>query len=193
MTSADESTGVNERREEDAVARQREQERSEPEFPGHEESDDTRVASILGDRVVASAIMVIGIALFIYALGFPRPGQPEDPGTAALPLLISGFLVVLGVMLLFNAEFGLFLPEPGTRLRTALMVVAGVIYTFLLTSLGFLLATLSFMVAGLLIMGIRSPLRLVVVPIAVSLAVYYLFTAALGVYLPSGAIEGMLP
>jgi putative tricarboxylic transport membrane protein len=193
MMSADESTGVNERRDENAASGQRVQEHTQPESPGHEESEDTRVASILGDRVVAIAVMVVGIALFIYALGFPQPGQPEDPGTAALPLLISGFLVVLGVMLLFNAELGLFLPEPGTRLRTALMVVAGVVYTFLLTALGFVLATLGFMVAGLLIMGIRSPLRLVLVPIAVTLAVYYLFTAALGVYLPSGAIEGMLP
>ncbi len=190
MMSADGSTRADEGREEEDRSLRRD---SQPDGALQEDPGDSRTRSTLGDRVFAIVVMVTGLALFVYSLGFPQPGQPEDPGTAALPLLIACFLMLLGVMLFFNAEFSVFMPEPGTRLRTVLMVVAGVVYTFLLTSLGFLLATLGFMVAGLLIMGIRSPARLVLVPIAVSLAGYYLFTAALGVYLPSGAIEGMLP
>ncbi len=153
----------------------------------------TRDGSLLGDRIIAVIVIALGAVVLFLAFGFPAPGQPEDPGTAALPRLIGGALVVLGVMLFFNCEKNIFLPEPGSRLRTGLIVVASVAYTFALTPLGFMLSSLIFMVFGLLIMGIRSILRLVLVPVIISVAVYYLFTDALGVYLPSGIIEGILP
>lgn len=153
----------------------------------------TQDGSLLGDRIIAAIVIVLGAVILFLAFGFPAPGQPEDPGTAALPRLIGGALVVLGIMLLFNSEKNIFLPEPGTRTRTGLIIVAGIAYVFALTPLGFMLSSLIFMVLALLIMGIRSILRLVLVPIIVSVAVYYLFTDALGVYLPSGIIEGILP
>ncbi|WP_420099535.1 tripartite tricarboxylate transporter TctB family protein [Corynebacterium sp.] len=149
--------------------------------------------SLLGDRIIAVTVIVLGAVVLFLAFGFPAPGQPEDPGTAALPRLIGGALVILGIMLLFNCEKNIFLPEPGSRMRTGLIVVTSVAYTFALTPLGFMLSSLIFMVIALLIMGIRSILRLVLVPVVVSVAVYYLFTDALGVYLPSGIIEGILP
>ncbi|MCJ7858194.1 tripartite tricarboxylate transporter TctB family protein [Corynebacterium kalidii] len=149
--------------------------------------------SLLGDRIIAVIVTALGAVLLFLAFGFPEPGQPEDPGTAALPRLIGGALVILGIMLLFNSERNTFLPEEGTRLRTVLIVVVGVVYALLMTPLGFMLSTLAFMVLGLLIMGVRSIVRLILVPVLVSVAVYYLFTAALGVYLPSGVIEGILP
>lgn len=150
--------------------------------------------SLLGDRIIAVIILLLGVALLVLAAGFPEPGQPEDAGTAALPRLIGFALAGLGVLLLFNAEKNTFLPEKGARLRTVLIVVAGIAYTYAMTPLGFMLSTLVFMVVGLLIMGIRSPLRLVLVPVAVAVVVvYYLFTAALGVYLPDGIIEGIMP
>lgn len=147
----------------------------------------------LGDRIIAAVSVVLALILLYLAFGFPDPGQPEDPGTAALPQLIGFGLLALGIMLFFNAEKNIFLPENGARTRTALIVVAGIAYALALTPLGFLLSTLIFMVAGLLIMGVRSALRLVLVPLAVSIGVYYLFTGALGVYLPSGIIEGIMP
>lgn len=149
--------------------------------------------SLLGDRVVAVFTTGLGIVMLILAFGFPEPGQPEDPGTAALPQLIGFALTALGIMLLFNSEVNTFLPEVGARARTGLIIIASMSYTLVLTPMGFMLSTLLFMVAGLLIMGIRSPIRLILVPIGVSVVVYYLFTAALGVYLPSGIIEGFMP
>jgi putative tricarboxylic transport membrane protein len=149
--------------------------------------------SLLGDRIIAVTVTALGAVLLFLAFGFPEPGQPEDPGTAALPRLIGGALVILGLMLLFNAERNSFLPEEGTRLRTLLIIVLGGAYTFALTPLGFMLSTLVFLVLGLLIMGIRSILTLILVPVLVTVVVYYLFTAALGVYLPSGIIEGIMP
>lgn len=149
--------------------------------------------SKIGDRVIAAVAVVLALILLYLAFGFPEPGQPEDPGTAALPQLIGFGLLILGIMLFFNAEKNIFLPEKDARVRTALIVVAGISYALALTPLGFLLSTLIFMVAGLLIMGIRSALRLILVPLAVSIGVYYLFTGALGVYLPSGIIEGIMP
>lgn len=158
-----------------------------------EQNHRAPVGTVLGDRIIAVFTTGLGITLLTLAFSFPEPGQPEDPGTAALPQLIGFALTALGILLLFNSEPNVFAPDKGVRARTALIVIASVSYTLLLTPLGFMLSTLIFMVAGLLVMGIRSPLKLVLVPIAVAIIVYYLFTAALGVYLPSGAIEGILP
>lgn len=157
------------------------------------DSETTRPASFLSDRIIAVATLALAVTLLIFAFGFPEPGQPEDPGTAALPQLIGFALLVLGVMLLFNAERNVIAPELGSRLRTVLMVGAGIGYALALDPLGFVLSTVVFMVVGMLIMGIRSVVRLVAVPLIVAVSVYYLFTAALGVYLPSGLIEGVLP
>lgn len=155
--------------------------------------DDGRYPSRLGDRVIALVTLALGVTLLVLAFRFPAPGQSEDPGTAALPQIIGFALLLLAVLLFFNTERTLLTPERGSRLRTVLMVGAGIGYTLVLDPLGFVAATLVFMVLGLLIMGVRSPIRLIGVPILVTVAVYYLFTAVLGVYLPSGFIEGVLP
>lgn len=163
------------------------------EIPAHDHNEDDRAPSTLGDRIIAVATLALGVAMLILAFQFPEPGQPEDPGTAALPQLIGAALLLLGVLLFFNTEPTLLTPAPGSRLRTGLMVVAAVGYTLALAPLGFITSTLVFMVLGLLIMGVRRVSRLIGVPILVTLAIYYLFTTLLGVYLPSGAIEGVLP
>lgn len=147
----------------------------------------------LGDRVIAACILALAVFLLFMAFGFPDPGQPEDPGTAALPQIIGFALLALSLMLVFNSEEAVFSPEKGSRLRTLLIAIVSLVYTFALTPLGFMLSTVIFMVAGLLIMGVRSPLRLVFVPVGVTLGVYYLFTEALGVYLPTGIIEVIMP
>ena len=50
----------------------------------------TQDGSLLGDRIVAAIVIVLGAVVLFLAFGFPAPGQPEDPGTAALPRLIGG-------------------------------------------------------------------------------------------------------
>lgn len=146
-----------------------------------------------GDRVIAVVMILISVGLLTLALGFPEPGQPEDPGTTALPRLIGACLLVLSVLLLLRPESTVILPAAGARLRTVLMGAAGIVYLLLLEPVGFITSTVLFMVAGMLIMGVRSLLRLIVVPLILGFSVYYLFTAALGVYLPPGLIEGSLP
>ena len=60
----------------------------------------TRDGSLLGDRIIAAIVIVLGAVILFLAFGFPSPGQPEDPGTAALPRLIGGALVILGLSLI---------------------------------------------------------------------------------------------
>lgn len=152
-----------------------------------------RIASRLSDRIIAIATLALAVTLLVLSWAFPDPGQPEDPGTAALPRLIGVSLLILGIVLFLHAERRIIAPEPGSRLRTAVMVAVGIGYALAIEPFGFVLATLAFMVLALLIMGLRSPLRVAGVPIVVTLGVHYLFTAALGVYLPAGLIEGVLP
>lgn len=162
-------------------------------LPQNEESSQADIGSIIGDRVISVWTLLVGLGLLVISFTFPDPGQPEDPGTAALPQLIGAGLLILGIMLFFRPEDTIIAPARGARVRTTLMVVAGLAFTLAIEPFGFVLATLIFMVGGLLIMGVRSPLRIVLVPIGVTLAIYYLFTSGLGVYLPGGFIEGILP
>lgn len=60
-------------------------------IPDNDQTDDDgRTPSTLGDRWIATITLALGVAMLVLALRFPEPGQPEDPGTAALPQIIGG-------------------------------------------------------------------------------------------------------
>lgn len=144
------------------------------------------------DRLIALFLFLTAVGLFIVSASFPDPGQDADPGTAALPRIISVGLAVLAVLLFIRAEPTLIAPPREARFRSGAMVLATIAYALLLSPLGFVLATVAFMVAALYLMGVRKPIPLVAMPIALALLVYVLFTAALSVYLPQGLLEGII-
>jgi putative tricarboxylic transport membrane protein len=66
-------------------------------------------------------------------------------------------------------------------------------YAVLLGPLGYILATAAFLPLSARIIGSRKPRRDVLVGIALGLVVYFGFTQVLGVRLPPGVLEPILP
>lgn len=149
--------------------------------------------SLIADRVIGGVLLALALALGLFSLTFPPASQALDPGTAALPRLVAIGLGVLSVLLVLKPEPAESGVEPGRAGVLAAAVAATAGYGLLIAPIGFPLATILYTIAGLLLMGVRKPLPLVLYPIGLALGLYYLFTAALSVYLPAGLLEGVLP
>ncbi|HEF4760794.1 TPA: tripartite tricarboxylate transporter TctB family protein [Pseudomonas putida] len=151
-----------------------------------------------GPRAVLPAQLAIGFGLIalsaVLAVGAYR--FPPEMGFVILPAyvypyLVAGFLGVVGVLLSYQALTGGFRELdsdngtiPGGKIGAA-WVTGGLLGVALLINLiGFVLA------AGLLFacsargFGSRDPLRDLAIGIALTLPIYWLFNAGLGVSLP---------
>ncbi|GAB1583882.1 tripartite tricarboxylate transporter TctB family protein [Phyllobacterium phragmitis] len=121
-------------------------------------------------------------------------------GPSFLPWLMIGAVIVLSLMLILRGRRTVVLiPEAGPNPTAddqnatikrrnlwrigifALMLIA---YSAAFMPLGYLPATLLVFIAGMLLMGERSPLRFLVLPVLITGAVWFGFTRLLQVWLP---------
>lgn len=72
------------------------------------------------------------------------------------------------------------------------LVVLTAAFVVALPWLGFTLATFLFLVATLAFLGVRSPKKLILVPLCLAAGGYVLFIAALNARFPHGVIENLL-
>lgn len=123
-------------------------------------------------------------------------------GPAVMPAVVGVGLVVLGILLLVRATVRPDLDlarhvtaeAAETDWRTiGLTVTSLVAYALTLGSLGYVLATSGFIPIVARILGSRRPGRDIVVGIALGIVVYIAFTQYLGVRLPAGLLEPILP
>jgi putative tricarboxylic transport membrane protein len=145
-----------------------------------------------GDIVSAGLVLAFAVAVFLVSLGFPPPGQPNDPGTAAFPQLIAIGLGVLALLQLLQLGETEALPRGSGALRVVGVVVLLFVYVQMLEPLGFVLSSALFMLAALLLAGARRLLTLLAVPIGVSVVLFWVFYRVLSVPLPRGFVEGLL-
>jgi putative tricarboxylic transport membrane protein len=75
--------------------------------------------------------------------------------------------------------------------RMILSLVAAVVYTLLLKSVGFFVMTILFIFAVMLVLGKRKPLSLVLVPIGTTVGVWFVFEKVLSIGLPPGILAGL--
>ena len=145
-----------------------------------------------GDIISGGLLLAMAVAVFVISSGFPPPGQPNDPGTAALPRIVAGALGLLALMLILRPERGEPLPRGRDALRVAGVVALLFFYVAALEPLGFILATIIFLAGALVLAGVRHPLTLVLLPAGTSVALFYVFYELLRVPLPRGLVEGVM-
>lgn len=148
--------------------------------------------STTADRVIGIVVLILAVLLVVATLSFPS-ALGEDPGTAALPRLVAGALLILGVLLLVKPTPASVLPAKDSRGRLAIIVTATLVAGLVVEPLGFPVTMTAFLIVGMLVMGVRNPIGLVVFPLALSFGLYFLFTGPLSVYLPAGILTGVLP
>jgi putative tricarboxylic transport membrane protein len=145
--------------------------------------------SYLGDRVIAIVLLALAVGMFLYTFTFPGTLQPTDPGTAAFPRILAVALGVLAVLLFLSPREAKLLPERAGTFPMVGIVVATVLYALVLPLFGFLVSTALYLIGALLLMGVRRPVYLAVVPLALSVVLFGLFGLLLEVPLPYGPLE----
>lgn len=157
---------------------------------------------LLEARLAGLAVIALGLlALYGASKVGSGAGYVAVP-PSVMPAVIGVGLIVFGSLLILRATVrpDLDLAEhvaaeaAGTDWRTTLLtIVALVVYAMSLAPLGYVLATGWFIPAVAAILGSRRPGRDILVGIALGLVVYIAFTRYLGVRLPAGLLDAVLP
>ncbi|QLL15643.1 tripartite tricarboxylate transporter TctB family protein [Pseudomonas chlororaphis] len=150
---------------------------------------------VLSQLAIGLGLIAISLVLVIGALRFPPEMGFVILGAHVYPCAVGAFLGAVGLLLSYQACTGglreLGEPgddsaqaQPGGRLGAAWVTAGLVAIAVLINLIGFVLA------AGLLFacsargFGSRRPLRDLAIGIALTLPIYWLFNAGLGVALP---------
>jgi len=157
---------------------------------------------LLEARLAALAIIGLGIVALIGASQV-RPGAGYVAvGPAVMPAVVGVGLVALGSLLLLRATVRPDLDlarhvaaqAAASDWRTPGLVLAAlVVYAAALGFVGYVVATTVFLPVAAAILGSRRPVRDVIVGVVLAVVVYVGFTEFLGVRLPAGLLDAILP
>lgn len=145
----------------------------------------------LGDRVAGVLLLALAVFVFVYSFTLPDPVQELDPGVAAFPRALAVVIGVLALVPLLRPQRGEALPRDGNAWRIIGTVLLLIGYALVLDVIGFVITTVLFILAELLLLGIRRPVTLIVMPLGVGLGLFYLFRVLLGVALPTSGLGGL--
>ena len=165
---------------------------------------------------VGAGLATMAVGAFFAALAATiSPDSYDTVGPRFVPALLAGAMLGLGALVALggwrrarrpsgvapgapSVGSGATDPVPttdddfgfrGSDIRRVVQVIGcGVVYVALFWALGYLVATAVAMLLMLLAFGNRSPLVLVLVPIAAALVYQYVFVGLMGLYDPAGAL-----
>lgn len=139
-------------------------------------------------------LLLVAVGIVILVAASRLPYMVEDvPGPGFLPLWLSFGILISGAIVTFNAVRGRLRPgEPipwpnasGWMQVVVLMIALGLGF-FFFDELGFVVTTALFMAVVIFSLGVRSPLTLVIAPLAAAGILYAVFAMWLSVPLPQG-------
>lgn len=155
------------------------------------------------DMAVAAGGAALGIVLIVASLDIHQ-GSVDDPiGSGGLAVVLGGFLVFGGLLLIGQRlwtwkrsghqvpaegagdEFG----QPASTVRPFVMWLAGLGWVFLLPRVGFIVSAYVLAVFGLFAMGVRTKIKLAVVPVVFAIVLWVLFNRVFGVQYPAGPVD----
>ncbi|MGW8369892.1 MAG: tripartite tricarboxylate transporter TctB family protein [Gammaproteobacteria bacterium] len=160
------------------------------------------------DVAVCFAAFLLGLALVALSTRIRQGSIPDPIGAGGWPKLLGATLMIaMGAnivrrLMSWRASPGnLVLSDggkddvpgrPGTVLRPAFMMISGLIWVLIVHWTGFIVATTVLLIAGLLLMQVRQPVKLLLVAFLFSLIFWLLFGEFLGIRLPAGPVEHAL-
>lgn len=148
-----------------------------------------------------------GFILFVFSLVYLygcfglKIGRANNPGPGFIPLLVGVGLLVFTSIHLYQvlrvkgekSQTDEYKPAEKANFIVFLGIAACVLaYPFLLKQLSYLLSTFIIVFVMLILMKYKSPVISLLVSVIISVISYMLFTKALGVVLPMGAIEQLI-
>lgn len=158
--------------------------------------------SFLGPRLVGVALLLFGLGVFLLTLEIGRSRGYSPVGPSFVPTIVALGLIGLAAVFLLRTT-----AWPDTHLgeqaaaearathwgTVALIGAVLVAYAYLLAPLGYPLATSLLVPLSARVLGSRALLRDVLVGLVLGFVVWFGFTQALGVRLPSGLLDPVLP
>ena len=153
----------------------------------------------MADIVSGLLFIVLSGLVFANALQLPQ-GRGTVPGPGFFPELAAAIGMVVGALICVRAVAawrrrvaagGKSAPRPETTmdlLRLAGLLVLGTAYVAGLKTLGFVAASALLLALGLVVLGERRILILLLLPAALTGVVLFVFTTLLGLRLPAGTL-----
>lgn len=139
------------------------------------------------DRLIGTFLMVIAAGYAWVTRGYEAGFFSDPVGPRVFPYLIGGLLGLSGLWLVIKPDPNPSWPPASQWLSFGLVLISLVGYAYLLVPLGFILATFLEMSLLSMLFGARW-WQALGSALLFSLAVYFLFTEALGVTLPTGRL-----
>lgn len=157
---------------------------------------------LLEARLATVAVIGLGLLALVGATQVGPGAGYVAVSPAVMPVVVGAGLVVFGILLLLRAtvrpdlDLARHVSAEAARTdwrTTLLTLVALVSYALTLGPFGYVLATTWFIPIVARILGSRRPGRDVLVGVVLGVVVYIGFTQFLGVRLPAGLLDPVLP
>ncbi len=139
------------------------------------------------DRIVGAALVLIALAAGLEASTFEVSFMTDPIGPKALPYLVSGTLLLAGIVSVLRPRGDPTFPPRPAVLRMVGATVAFTAYALILPSVGFFVSTTAVVTALALLFG-GPPVRSGAAAAALSAGLWLLFVRALSLPLPVGEL-----
>jgi putative tricarboxylic transport membrane protein len=152
---------------------------------------------------VALFLAALGLLVIVQALLIPESRIVRGPvGPAAVPMVVGGLLVVVGIVLALDIRRGgRGEPEGGEDVELtggsdwqtiAMLAAAFVANALLIEPLGWVFSGAILFWGSAFALGSRHYVRDAVIAFTLSIGSFYLFALGLGIVLPPGVLRGIL-
>ncbi|MCW4150347.1 tripartite tricarboxylate transporter TctB family protein [Vreelandella janggokensis] len=141
--------------------------------------------SIAADRVLGIALIGLAAFIAVQAVQLEIPFSYEPVGPKAFPLGLSILLTLLSLVMILRPGDNGSWPHKTLALRLLLVLVLLLVYAVLFRQLGFIVSSM-LVVTALARLFDATWGKALITGIIMSIVGYFLFTAALGISLPSG-------
>lgn len=160
------------------------------------EKSERKTASVGGELIIPVGGLLFAVYYLYSIRSLPWEAQINGFFISIVLLILAALFLVRTFGRLARGEVDLgFGPVVGKivlfRKRIGLIVLT-ILFVNVLPVIGFTATVFLFLVAGMLLLGVRSPIRLFTISFCLSLGGYLLFVVALNSTLPRGAVERLL-
>jgi putative tricarboxylic transport membrane protein len=146
-----------------------------------------------GEALVGVGLAVLGGAMFWATSQLNISSAYAKVGPAAIPYLVAAGIVICGVTIAWTRRNAIDVTSPSDIVAVVAISAGIVCFALVLRLLGFILseAVLFFLVAWGF--GVRRHLLNATIAVLLGIAVFVLFNYGLGLLLPRGPLEALLP
>ncbi len=138
---------------------------------------------------------ISGIVLLVIAIWYVWEGSRLEPfmiadslGPTRFPMVLGSLLIILSIILILRPEpLNDWPTEQAAWIKMGLIIVSILVYSLLITPLGFLVSTALVMIALALVFG-GPPLKVVISCTLFSTFLFILFSTVLKLGLPTGTL-----